>query len=68
MINNVTHNDKEINMPVILGKSKPLVPRGVRVIKYVGHPEANAIKLTTQIAKAFGQQSKKIKPKKIIIR
>jgi len=55
-------------MPIILGKSKPLVPRNVKVIKHVGHPEANAIKLTTEIAKAFGQQSKKMKPKKIIIR
>ena len=55
-------------MGLILGKSKALVPKGVKVIKHVGHPEANAIKLTTDIAKAFGQQSKKIKPKKIILR
>jgi hypothetical protein len=55
-------------MPVILGKSRPLVPRGVKVIKHVGSAETNAIKLTTEIAKAFGQQSKKLKPKKIIFR
>lgn len=55
-------------MGLVLGKSKALVPKNVKVIKYVGHPEMNAIKLTTEIAKAFGQQSKKMKPKKIILR
>lgn len=55
-------------MVLVLGKSKALVPKNVKVIKHVGQPEANAIKLTTEIAKSFGQQSKKMKPKKIIIR
>jgi hypothetical protein len=55
-------------MTLILGKSKALVPRNVKVIKHIGHTEAQAIELTKQIAKAFGQQSAKQKPKKIIIR
>ncbi len=55
-------------MGLILGKSKALVPKNVKVIKHTGHPEANAIKMVTGIAKAFGQQSKKSKPKKIILR
>ena len=55
-------------MGLVLGKSKALVPKGVKVIKHVGHPENNAVKMVTEIAKAFGQQSKKTKPKKIILR
>jgi len=55
-------------MPVILGKSRPLTPKGIREIRHVGSPEKRAIELTKQIAKEFGQQSKKMKPKKIIIR
>ena len=55
-------------MTLIIGKSKPLVPRGVKVIKHIGHPEQKAIEITKQIAKSFGDQSKKMKPKKIIIR
>lgn len=52
-------------MGLILGKSKALKPKNVKVIKHIGSTEANAIKLTTDIAKAFGQQSKKMKPKKM---
>lgn len=55
-------------MPLILGKSKALVPKNVKVIKHIGHPEKQAISVATQIAKEFGQISKKMKPKKIIIR
>lgn len=55
-------------MGIILGKSKALVPRNVKVIKHICHPESNAVKMVTEIAKSFGQQSKKIKPKKIIFR
>lgn len=55
-------------MGLVLGKSKALVPKNVKVIKHIGHPEANAIKLVTKIAKDFGQQSIKVKPKKMIFR
>lgn len=55
-------------MGLILGKSKPLVPRGVKVIKVVGHPEQKYTEMVTNIAKQFGQQSKKVKPKKVIFR
>lgn len=55
-------------MGVILGKSKALVPKNVKVIKHVGSAEQNSIKLATDIAKSFGLQSKKQKPIKIIIR
>lgn len=55
-------------MGVILGKSKSLKPSGTKEIRYLGHPEKKAIKLATDIAKSFGLQSKKMKPKKIILR
>ena len=55
-------------MGVVLGKSKSLTPKPMKEIRYLGHPEKNAIKLTTDIAKSFGAQSKKAKPKKIILR
>jgi hypothetical protein len=55
-------------MPVIVGKSRPLVPRGVKVIKVISSPEKKYTDLAIDIAKSFGQQSKKLKPKKIIIR
>lgn len=55
-------------MPVILGKSRPLVPRGVKVIKPISETEKKCTALVTEIAKSFGLQSKKMKPKKIIFR
>jgi hypothetical protein len=55
-------------MGLVLGKSKALVPKGVKVIKHMGSAEQAAIRLTTEIAKSFGLQSKKMKPKKIIFR
>jgi len=55
-------------MGIVLGKSKSLIPKPMKEIKYTNKTENNAIKLATNIAKSFGQQSKKIKPKKIIFR
>jgi hypothetical protein len=55
-------------MPVILGKSKALVPKGTKEIRHVFHPERKATDLAIKIAKDFGQQSKKMKPKKIFFR
>ncbi len=55
-------------MGLVLGKSKALVPKKGKIIKHISNPEANAIKLTTEIAKSFGQQAKKMKPKKFILR
>jgi len=55
-------------MPVILNKSKMLKPNGVKEIRYIGHAERKAIELAKGIAKSFGEQAKKLKPKKIIIR
>lgn len=55
-------------MPLILGKSKALKPNGVREIKVKCNPERSAIELTKQIAKSFGEQAKKIKPKKFLLR
>lgn len=57
-----------INMPIIIGKSKGLKPKEVKEIRYIGHPERKGIEMATKIAKDFGLQSKKMKPKKIIIR
>lgn len=55
-------------MGVVLGKSKALVPKGIKEIRYVGHPERKATEMAYKIAKEFGHQSKKMKPKKIILR
>lgn len=55
-------------MGVILGKSRALKPKPMKEIKYIGHPERNITKMAVEIAKQFGQQSKKTKPKKIILR
>ena len=55
-------------MPLIIGKSKALVPKNVKVIKINTDPEKNAISVAKQIAKDFGQIAKKIKPKKFILR
>lgn len=55
-------------MGVILGKSKALVPKPMKIIKYVGHHERKATEMAVQIAKSFGQQSKKMKPKKMLFR
>ncbi len=51
-------------MTLIIGKSKPLVPKDVKIIKYTGHTEQKAIEMTKQIAKDFGEQSKRNPPKK----
>lgn len=53
-------------MPIVLGKSKALVPRNVKVIKKAVVPEQHYITTAKSIAKAFGEQSKKMPKKKII--
>jgi hypothetical protein len=55
-------------MGVILGKSRALKPKPMKEIKYIGHPEKKVTEMAIEIAKQFGHQSKKIKPKKIILR
>lgn len=55
-------------MPLVLGKSKALVPKGVKIIKVSIDPQKSAISVAKQIAKDFGQISKKMKPKKFLIR
>lgn len=55
-------------MGVILGKSKALKPKPMKEIRYIGHPERKATQMAVEIAKSFGQQSKKMKPKKMFIR
>lgn len=52
-------------MGLVLGKSKALKPKPMREIRYVGQPEKKITELATHIAKQFGEQSKKMKPKKI---
>jgi len=55
-------------MPVILGKSRPLKPGdGIREIRY-RNVEKNGIDLAKGIAREFGKQSKKMKPKKFLLR
>lgn len=55
-------------MGIVLGKSKALMPKKVKEIRYIGHPERKYTEMAIEIAKDFGHQSKKMKPKKIIIR
>lgn len=55
-------------MPVILNKSKFLSPRFTKEIKYIGLIEKKALNMARAIAKDFGIQSKKQKPKKTIFR
>lgn len=55
-------------MTLVLGKSKALVPKGIREIRAKINPEKRAIELTRQIAQSFGEQSKKMKPKKFLFR
>lgn len=55
-------------MPIILNKSKALVPKTGKEIRYISHIEQKGIELVKQIAKAFGEQSKKNKPKKFLLR
>lgn len=54
-------------MGLVLGKSKALVPKDVKIIKHIGHPEKKYTEMVTKIAKEFGQVSKKMKPKKLPI-
>lgn len=55
-------------MGKIIGKSKPLVPRPMKEIRHVGHAEMKAVEMAKNIAKQFGLQSKKEKPKKMFTR
>lgn len=55
-------------MGVILGKSRALKPKPMREIRYIGHAEKKVTQMAIDIAKQFGQQSKKMKPKKIMFR
>ena len=55
-------------MPLILGKCMALKPgKGIREIRY-RNVEKNGIELAKGIAKEFGKQSKKMKPKKFLMR
>ena len=58
-------------MGLTIGKSKSLVPRPGKVIRHIGYTEQRAIEMTKQIAKDFGEQSKRQSPKvlnRIIVR
>lgn len=55
-------------MPLVLGKSTSLRPgKGIREIRYK-NVEKNGIEIAKGIAKEFGKQSKKMKPKKFVLR
>ncbi len=59
---------KEITMGLVLGKSTALKPgKGIREIRY-RNVEKNGIQLATKIARDFGKQSRKMKPKKMLFR
>jgi len=55
-------------MALILNRSKMLKPNRGKEIRYISHIEKKSIDLVKSIAKQFGEQSKKQKPKKIYFR
>jgi len=55
-------------MTLIINKSRHLVPKTGKIIRHVSHMEKKGIEMVKDIAKQFGETSKKIKPKKIIFR
>jgi len=55
-------------MTLIINKSRMLKPKEGKVIKHVSHLEKKGIEMVKSIAKEFGQQSKKMKPKKMYFR
>jgi hypothetical protein len=55
-------------MPLILNKAKSLIPKTGKEIRYISHIEKKSIEMVKNIAKQFGEQSKKNKPKKMILR
>ncbi len=55
-------------MTLIINKSKFLSPKPGKVIRPISHMENKSIDMVKTIAKQFGQQSKKNKPKKIYFR
>jgi hypothetical protein len=55
-------------MSLIINKSKSLKPKQGKEIRYISHVEQKGIELVKSIAKQFGEQSKKNKPKKIYFR
>lgn len=54
-------------MPVILNRSKALTPKPMKEIRYK-NVEKKALQMSKQIAREFGEQSKKKKIKTIIYR
>ena len=58
----------ETKMTMIINKSKMLTPKQGKIIKNVGHVEQKATQMVKDIAKSFGLQSKKMKPKKMMFR
>lgn len=55
-------------MTLIINKSRALKPKIGKIIKHVSHLEQKGIDMVKSIAKEFGQQSKKNKPKKMYFR
>lgn len=55
-------------MTMIINKSKILKPNGGKEIRYISHMEKKGIDMVKSIAKQFGLESKKQKPKKILFR
>jgi hypothetical protein len=59
---------KGLSMAIIINKSKILTPKQGKIIKHISHIEKKGIDMVKSIAKQFGEQSKKNKPKKIYFR
>lgn len=55
-------------MALILNKSRMLKPNNGKEIRYISHVEQKGIDMVKNIAKQFGEQAKKNKPKKMKLR
>lgn len=55
-------------MGLVINKAKSLIKKPGNEIRYISHVEKKGIEMVKEIAKSFGDQSKKNKPKKIYFR
>lgn len=55
-------------MVLIINKAKSLIKKEGKEIRYISHVESKGIEMVKNIAKQFGEQSKKNKPKKMYFR
>lgn len=55
-------------MSLVINKAKSLIKKDGKEIRYISYVEKKGIEMVKSIAKQFGEQSKKNKPKKMYFR